>query len=624
LILGASMENKQSGNNSNYLENLDAPTFKSFATDDASSVDDSWFDRRKETPILKQVDIFDEKQQNNDSLANNHKNLSAYSSNMEKDDKEEISCQLDLVSSPLIREKSYEVITTNKADDFLQGNIIEPVELVGRSPVEYLEKRYSVSRLQVRRIMKNKSSTVGDTNQKAECPVQLQSEKRKSLSGNIQPTTTPAKDQSFKSLGTSISEIEKAVVSQLVITKSEMSKTPVSTMQSMRASSNKARRTDQPSHVGAQRYHTPLAAPKNAVQWKPVTNNNNNNNKPNDAKKQVKQFPTAKTDERVKVGSLKPLRVLANSGPKLHDNGEKATSNQQNVAKLDYNNEASVQLNAPGIQKGSSTKSAANEGTPEKQRGNQLKRGVPAWAHSPNVGLRLGQKKALTKPMPFQLGNRSSSAVLTEKVVFPTMLLAAATHCIISVQSSKTAHAVVVNKQQPAQKLTTFRVSSTHTVTKEFRFATEERCRHYLEKEKARKKTMKLLLLLYRNHKGLVFSSVWYINFVAFQMPKKTQTAAETPRVDKYSSAKKLQPGAKSSVSTSSSVVGDVKKSQIKRETTTTNKFSSKARLYDDYIKQRKDQWKQAELKSGQNQKVEKKQQPGPSKARPFKQNKDK
>ncbi|KRX44556.1 hypothetical protein T05_15362, partial [Trichinella murrelli] len=570
LILGASMENKQSGNNSNYLENLDAPTFKSFATDDASSVDDSWFDRRKETPILKQVDIFDEKQQNNDSLANNHKNLSAYSSNMEKDDKEEISCQLDLVSSPLIREKSYEVITTNKADDFLQGNIIEPVELVGRSPVEYLEKRYSVSRLQVRRIMKNKSSTVGDTNQKAECPVQLQSEKRKSLSGNIQPTTTPAKDQSFKSLGTSISEIEKAVVSQLVITKSEMSKTPVSTMQSMRASSNKARRTDQPSHVGAQRYHTPLAAPKNAVQWKPVTNNNNNNNKPNDAKKQVKQFPTAKTDERVKVGSLKPLRVLANSGPKLHDNGEKATSNQQNVAKLDYNNEASVQLNAPGIQKGSSTKSAANEGTPEKQRGNQLKRGVPAWAHSPNVGLRLGQKKALTKPMPFQLGNRSSSAVLTEKVVFPTMLLAAATHCIISVQSSKTAHAVVVNKQQPAQKLTTFRVSSTHT------------------------------------------------------MPKKTQTAAETPRVDKYSSAKKLQPGAKSSVSTSSSVVGDVKKSQIKRETTTTNKFSSKARLYDDYIKQRKDQWKQAELKSGQNQKVEKKQQPGPSKARPFKQNKDK
>ncbi|KRY18086.1 hypothetical protein T12_14491, partial [Trichinella patagoniensis] len=553
LILGASMDNKQSGNNSNYLENLDAPTFKSFATDDASSVDDSWFDRRKETPILKQVDIFDEKQHNNDSLANNHKNLSACSSNMEKADKEEISCQLDLVSSPLIREKSYEVITTNKADDFLQGNIIEPVELVGRSPVEYLEKRYSVSRLQVRRIMKNKSSTVGDTNQKAECPVQLQSEKRKSLSGNIQPTTTPAKDQSFKSLGTSISEIEKAVVSQLVITKSEISKTPVSTMQSMRASSNKARRTDQPSHVGAQRYHTPLAAPKNAVQWKPVTNNNN---KPNDAKKQVKQFPTAKTDERVKVGSLKPLRVLAKSGPKLHDNGEKATSNQQNVAKLDYNNEASVKLNTPGIQKGSSTKGGANEGTPEKQRGNQLKRGVPAWAHSPNVGLRLGQKKALTKPMPFQLGNRSSSAVLTEKV--------------ISVQPSKTAHAVVVNKQQPAQKPTTFRVSSTHT------------------------------------------------------MPKKTQTAAETPRVDKYSSAKKLQPGAKSSVSTSSSVVGDVKKSQIKKETTTTNKFSSKARLYDDYIKQRKDQWKQAELKSGQNQKVEKKQQPGPSKARPFKQNKDK
>ncbi|KRX68104.1 hypothetical protein T09_10130, partial [Trichinella sp. T9] len=609
LILGASMENKQSGNNSNYLENLDAPTFKSFATDDASSVDDSWFDRRKETPILKQVDIFDEKQQNNDSLANNHKNLSACSSNMETDDKEEISCQLDLVSSPLIREKSYEVITTNKADDFLQGNIIEPVELVGRSPVEYLEKRYSVSRLQVRRIMKNKSSTVGDTNQKAECPVQLQSEKRKSLSGNIQPTTTPAKDQSFKSLGTSISEIEKAVVSQLVITKSEMSKTPVSTMQSMRASSNKARRTDQPSHVGAQRYHTPLAAPKNAVQWKPVTNNNNNN-KPNDAKKQVKQFPTAKTDERVKVGSLKPLRVLANSGPKLHDNGEKATSNQQNVAKLDYNNEASVKLNAPGIQKGSSTKRTANEGTPEKQRGNQLKRGVPAWAHSPNVGLRLGQKKALTKPMPFQLGNRSSSAVLTEKVVFSTMLLAAATHCIISVQSSKTAHAVVVNKQQPAQKLTTFRVSSTHTVTKEFRFATEERCRHYLEKEKARKKNNEIIIIIIiQKPQG---------------MPKKTQTAAETPRVDKYSSAKKLQPGAKSSVSTSSSVVGDVKKSQIKRETTTTNKFSSKARLYDDYIKQRKDQWKKAELKSGQNQKVEKKQQPGPSKARPFKQNKDK
>ncbi|KRX81413.1 hypothetical protein T06_9977, partial [Trichinella sp. T6] len=470
LILGASMENKHSGNNSNYLENLDAPTFKSFATDDASSVDDSWFDRRKETPILKQVDIFDEKQHNNDSLANNHKNLSACSSNMEKDDTEEISCQLDLVSSPLIREKSYEVITTNKADDFLQGNIIEPVELVGRSPVEYLEKRHSVSRLQVRRIMKNKSSTVGDTNQKAECPLQLQKEKRKSLSGNIQRTTTPAKDQSFKSLGTSISEIEKAVVSQLVITKSEISKTPVSTMQSMRASSNKARRTDQPSHVGAQRYHTPLAAPKNAVQWKPVTNNNN---KPNDGKKQMKQFPTAKTDERVKVGSLKPLRVLANSGPKLHDNGEKATSNQQNVAKLDYNNEASVKLNTLGIQKGSSTKSAANEGTPEKQRGNQLKRGVPAWAHSPNVGLRLGQKKALTKPMPFQLGNRSSSAVLTEK---------------ISVQSSKTAHAVVVNKQQPAQKLTTFPVSSTRTVTKEFRFATEERCRHYLEKEKARKK----------------------------------------------------------------------------------------------------------------------------------------
>ncbi|KRY18087.1 hypothetical protein T12_14491, partial [Trichinella patagoniensis] len=573
LILGASMDNKQSGNNSNYLENLDAPTFKSFATDDASSVDDSWFDRRKETPILKQVDIFDEKQHNNDSLANNHKNLSACSSNMEKADKEEISCQLDLVSSPLIREKSYEVITTNKADDFLQGNIIEPVELVGRSPVEYLEKRYSVSRLQVRRIMKNKSSTVGDTNQKAECPVQLQSEKRKSLSGNIQPTTTPAKDQR-----TSISEIEKAVVSQLVITKSEISKTPVSTMQSMRASSNKARRTDQPSHVGAQRYHTPLAAPKNAVQWKPVTNNNN---KPNDAKKQVKQFPTAKTDERVKVGSLKPLRVLAKSGPKLHDNGEKATSNQQNVAKLDYNNEASVKLNTPGIQKGSSTKGGANEGTPEKQRGNQLKRGVPAWAHSPNVGLRLGQKKALTKPMPFQLGNRSSSAVLTEKVVFSTMLLAAATHCIISVQPSKTAHAVVVNKQQPAQKPTTFRVSSTHT-----------------------------------KPQG--------VGFLISLMPKKTQTAAETPRVDKYSSAKKLQPGAKSSVSTSSSVVGDVKKSQIKKETTTTNKFSSKARLYDDYIKQRKDQWKQAELKSGQNQKVEKKQQPGPSKARPFKQNKDK
>ncbi|KAL1246246.1 Farnesyl pyrophosphate synthase [Trichinella spiralis] len=574
------MDNKQSGNNSNYLENLDAPTFKSFATDDASSVDDSWFDRRKETPILKQGDIFDEKQHNNDSLANNHKNLSACSSNMEKAGKEEISCQLDSVSSPLIREKSYEVITTKKADDFLQGNIIEPVELVGRSPVEYLEKRYSVNRLKVRRIMRNKSSTVGDTNQKAECPVQLQSEKRKSLSGKIQPTTTPAKDQSFKILRASISEIEKAVVSKLVITKSEISKTPVSTMQSMRASSNKARRTDQPSHVGAQRYHTPLAAPKNAVQWKPVTNNNNNN-KPNDQKKQMKQFPTAKTDERVKVGSLQPLRVLANSGPKLHDNGEKATSDQQNVAKLDYKNEASVKLNTPGIQKESSTKGAANEGTPEKQRGNQLKRGVPAWAHSPNVGLRLGQKKALTKPMPFQLGNRSSSAVLTEK---------------ISVQPSKTAHAVVVNKQQPAQKPTTFRVSSTHTVTKEFRFATEERCRHYLEKEK---------------------------------MPKKTQTAAETPRVDKYSSAKKLQPGAKSSVSITSSVVGNVKKSQIKRETTTTNKVSSKARLYDDYIKQRKDQWKQAELKSGQNQKVEKKQQqreqqPGPSKARPFKQNKDK
>ncbi|KRY34180.1 hypothetical protein T01_517, partial [Trichinella spiralis] len=581
LIVGASMDNKQSGNNSNYLENLDAPTFKSFATDDASSVDDSWFDRRKETPILKQGDIFDEKQHNNDSLANNHKNLSACSSNMEKAGKEEISCQLDSVSSPLIREKSYEVITTKKADDFLQGNIIEPVELVGRSPVEYLEKRYSVNRLKVRRIMRNKSSTVGDTNQKAECPVQLQSEKRKSLSGKIQPTTTPAKDQSFKILRASISEIEKAVVSKLVITKSEISKTPVSTMQSMRASSNKARRTDQPSHVGAQRYHTPLAAPKNAVQWKPVTNNNNNNNKPNDQKKQMKQFPTAKTDERVKVGSLQPLRVLANSGPKLHDNGEKATFDQQNVAKLDYKNEASVKLNTPGIQKKSSTKGAANEGTPEKQRGNRLKRGVPAWAHSPNVGLRLGQKKALTKPMPFQLGNRSSSAVLTEK---------------ISVQPSKTAHAVVVNKQQPAQKPTTFRVSSTHTVTKEFRFATEERCRHYLEKEK---------------------------------MPKKTQTAAETPRVDKYSSAKKLQPGAKSSVSTTSSVVGNVKKSQIKRETTTTNKVSSKARLYDDYIKQRKDQWKQAELKSGQNQKVEKKQQqreqqPGPSKARPFKQNKDK
>ncbi|KRX25136.1 hypothetical protein T07_4768, partial [Trichinella nelsoni] len=557
LIVGASMDNKQFGNNSNYLENLDAPTFKSFATDDASSVDDSWFDRRKETPILKHGDIFDEKQHNNDSLANNHKNLSACSSNMEKAGKEEISCQLDSVSSPLIREKSYEVITTKEADDFLQGNIIEPVELVGRSPVEYLEKKYSVSRLKVRRIMRNKSSTVGDTNQKAECPVQLQSEKRKSLSGKIQPTTTPAKDQSFKSLGTSISEIEKAVVSKLVITKSDISKTHVSTMQSMRASSNKARRTDQPSHAGAQRYHTPLAAPKNAVQWKPVTNNNN---KPNDQKKQVKQFPTAKTDERVKVGSLQPLRVLGmdtNSGPKLHDNGEKATSNQQNVAKLDYKNEASVKLNTPGIQKESSTKGAANEGTPEKQRGNQLKRGVPAWAHSPNVGLRLGQKKALTKPMPFQLGNRSSSAVLTEKVT--------------SVQPSKTAHAVVINKQQPAQKLTTFRVSSTHT------------------------------------------------------MPKKTQTVAETPRVDKYSSAKKLQPGAKSSVSTTSSVVGDVKKSQIKRETTTTNKVSSKARLYDDYIKQRKDQWKQAELKSGQNQKVEKKQQqPGPSKARPFKQNKDK
>ncbi|OUC43032.1 hypothetical protein D917_10089, partial [Trichinella nativa] len=510
----------------------------------------------EETPILKQVDIFDEKQHNNDSLANNHKNLSACFSNMEKDDTEEISCQLDLVSSPLIREKSYEVITTNKADDFLQGNIIEPVELVGRSPV------------------------VGDTNQKAECPLQLQSEKRKSLSGNIQPTTTPAKDQSFKILGTSISEIEKAVVSQLVITKSEISKTPVSTMQSMRASSNKARRTDQPSHVGAQRYHTPLAAPKNAVQWKPVTNNNNNNNKPNDGKKQVKQFPTAKTDERVKVGSLKPLRVLANSGPKLHDNGEKATSNQQNVAKLDYNNEASVKLNTLGIQKGSSAKSAANEGTPEKQRGNQLKRGVPAWAHSPNVGLRLGQKKALTKPMPFQL---DFSRVVEN---CPCGRRQQAATCSEADNVSSVVHSYGDEG-----------ISICHRGT-------------------------------LPNHKGLV-SSGWYINFVAFQMPKKTQTAAETPRVDKYSSAKKLQPGAKSSVSASSSVVGDVKKSQIKKETTTTNKFSSKARLYDDYIKQRKDQWKQAELKSGQNQKVEKKQQqreqqPGPSKARPFKQNKDK
>ncbi|KRX81409.1 hypothetical protein T06_9977, partial [Trichinella sp. T6] len=617
LILGASMENKHSGNNSNYLENLDAPTFKSFATDDASSVDDSWFDRRKETPILKQVDIFDEKQHNNDSLANNHKNLSACSSNMEKDDTEEISCQLDLVSSPLIREKSYEVITTNKADDFLQGNIIEPVELVGRSPVEYLEKRHSVSRLQVRRIMKNKSSTVGDTNQKAECPLQLQKEKRKSLSGNIQRTTTPAKDQSFKSLGTSISEIEKAVVSQLVITKSEISKTPVSTMQSMRASSNKARRTDQPSHVGAQRYHTPLAAPKNAVQWKPVTNNNN---KPNDGKKQMKQFPTAKTDERVKVGSLKPLRVLANSGPKLHDNGEKATSNQQNVAKLDYNNEASVKLNTLGIQKGSSTKSAANEGTPEKQRGNQLKRGVPAWAHSPNVGLRLGQKKALTKPMPFQLGNRSSSAVLTEKHRYLNLL-----HMLFKFSdfSPVVENCPCGRRQQAATCSEADNVSSVvHSYGDEgISICHRGTLPSLFGKRKGKKKTMKLLIIIIQKPQ---VSSVWYINFVAFQMPKKTQTAAETPRVDKYSSAKKLQPGAKSSVSTSSSVVGDVKKSQIKRETTTTNKFSSKARLYDDYIKQRKDQWKQAELKSGQNQKVEKKQQPGPSKARPFKQNKDK
>ncbi|KRY95806.1 hypothetical protein T11_3468, partial [Trichinella zimbabwensis] len=53
------------------------------------------------------------------------------------------------------------------------------------------KKRNSVKRFQVRRIMKNKSSTVGDTDQKAECPMQLQSEKRKDF----------AKDQCRKSLG---------------------------------------------------------------------------------------------------------------------------------------------------------------------------------------------------------------------------------------------------------------------------------------------------------------------------------------------------------------------------------------------------------------------------------------
>ncbi|KRZ72952.1 hypothetical protein T10_779 [Trichinella papuae] len=468
------MAHRLSGNSSNYLENLDAPTFKSFATDDASSVDDSWFDRRKETPVLKQGDIDDEKQRNNDGLANNDKNLSVGSSVVEKAGKEEICCQLDLVSSPLMREKSYEVITTKKATDFMKGNIIEPVELVGRSPVEYLQKRNSGKRMEVRRIMKNKSSTVGDTDQKAECPMQLQSEKRES-SKKIQPTTTLAKDQCHKSLGTSISEIEKSVVSKLVITKSEISKTSVTTIDdsTVHASSNKACKTDQRSHVGAQR-HTPLVAPKNPVQWKHVIN------KPNDQKKQVKQFPSAKTEGRVKAGSLKPLRVLANKhdGKKATElTVSKATSNQQNIAKLDNNNgadiSASVKLNIPGFQEGSSMKYPTNEKTPEKQRGNhQVKRGVPAWAHSPNVGLRLGQKKALTKPMPFQFGNRSNSAVITEK---------------LSVQSSKTIKPVVNKQQQSAQKLpTTLRVSSTRTVTQEFRFATEERCRHYLEKEKAK------------------------------------------------------------------------------------------------------------------------------------------
>ncbi|KRX92720.1 hypothetical protein T4E_3384, partial [Trichinella pseudospiralis] len=211
-----------------------------------------------------------------------------------------------------------------------------------------------------------------------------------------------------------------------------------------------------------------------------------------------------------------------------------------------------------------------------------LKRAVPAWAHSPNVGLRLGQKKALTKPMPFQFGNRSNSAVLSEK---------------LSVQSSKTIKPVVINKQpQSAQKLTiTRRVSSTHTVTQEFRFATEERCRHYLEKEK---------------------------------MSKNTQTAADIPsQSQKLNSAKRVQPSVHSSVRTVSTVVGDVKKSHVQTTTATPKMISSKARLYDDYVKQRKDQWKQAELK-GQNQQVQKKpptqqrQQPGPSKARPFKQNK--
>ncbi|KRY69175.1 hypothetical protein T4A_4005 [Trichinella pseudospiralis] len=574
------MANRLSGNNSNYLENLDAPTFKSFATDDASSVDDSWFDRRKETPTLKQGDIYDEKQHNNGSLANNDKNLSTGSSVAEKAGKEEICCQLDVVTSPLMREKSYEVITTKKANDFMKGNIIEPVELVGRSPVEYLEKRTSGKPLQVRRIMKNKSSTVGDTNQKAECPMQLQSEKRELLSKKIQPTTTPTKDQCRKNLGTSISEIEKAVISKLVITKSEISKASVTTVDdtTVHASGNKACKIDQPYHVGAQQ-HTPLVAPKNPVHWKQVIS------KPNDQKRQVKQFSSAKTEGRIKVGSLKPLRVLANK----HDGKKatqlpisKATSNQQNVAKLDNNN-ASVQLNIPGFQEGSSTKCPANERTPEKQRGNhQLKRAVPAWAHSPNVGLRLGQKKALTKPMPFQFGNRSNSAVLSEK---------------LSVQSSKTIKPVVINKQpQSAQKLTiTRRVSSTRTVTQEFRFATEERCRHYLEKEK---------------------------------MSKNTQTAADIPsQSQKLNSAKRVQPSVHSSVRTVSTVVGDVKKSHVQTTTATPKMISSKARLYDDYVKQRKDQWKQAELK-GQNQQVQKKpptqqrQQPGPSKARPFKQNK--
>ncbi|KRZ12936.1 hypothetical protein T11_5197 [Trichinella zimbabwensis] len=458
------MAHRLSGNNSNYLENLDAPTFKSFATDDASSVDDSWFDRRKETPVLKQGDIDDEKQRNND------KNLSVGSSVVEKAGKEEICCQLDLVSSPLMREKSYEVITTKKAGDFMKGNIIEPVELVGRSPVG--------------------------------------------------------------------------------------------------------------SHVGAQQ-HTPLVAPKNPVQWKHVIS------KPNDQKRQVKQFPSAKTEGRVKAGSLKPLRVLANKhdGKKATElTVSKATSNQQNVAKLDNNNgadiSASVKLNIPGFQEGSSMKYPANERTPEKQRGNhQVKRGVPAWAHSPNVGLRLGQKKALTKPMPFQFGNRSNSAVLTEK---------------LSVQSSKTIKPVVNKQQQSAQKLTTaLRVSSTRTVTKEFRFATEER-------------------------------------FVAFQMSKNTQTATSEipPHSQKLNSAKRVQPSVHSSVSTTSTVVGDVKKSHVQTKAATPKMISSKARLYDDYIKQRKDQWKQAELK-GQNQKMqtkqppEQRQQPGPSKARPFKQNKN-